>query len=241
MNPADPPTTRVLLIDDDARLAEMLRPYLERHGFSLAAETDGAAGLARAERDFFDLVLLDVMLPGLDGMEVCRRLRAVSSVPVIMLTARGEESDRIVGLELGADDYVPKPFNSRELVARMRAVLRRARPAEDAAARPVLRFGDLVIDPGTRQVTRAGQDRPLTAYQFDLLYYLASRAGRVLSREQILEGTRGAELEPFDRSIDVHVSRIRAAIEDDPRTPRFVLTVRGVGYQFARPSDEGHG
>lgn len=226
----------VLLIDDDERLAEMLGAYFQLHGFALRAAGDGDTGLRLLTQGDYALVLLDVMLPGRDGMTVCRRIREHCDVPIIMLTARGEESDRVVGLELGADDYVPKPFNSRELVARMRAVLRRV--GGGAARDAVLRFGDLVIDAGARRVRRRGVPCALTAFQFDLLYYLAARAGRVLTREQLLEGTRGRELEAFDRSIDVHISRIRAAIEDDPRTPRFLLTVRGVGYQFAAPAGE---
>jgi DNA-binding response OmpR family regulator len=224
------------LIDDDERLGEMLAAYLGRHNIELTAVLDGETGLSKIESETFDVVLLDIMLPGLDGMEVCRRLRAMSRVPVIMLTARGETSDRIVGLELGADDYVPKPFDSRELVARINAVVRRARPVTGSPIQP-LRFDDLVIDPESRRVSRGGRTCELTGFQFDLLHYLASRAGRVLTRDQLLDGTRERELEAFDRSIDVHISRIRAAIEDDPRSPRFVLTVRGVGYQFAKLAD----
>jgi DNA-binding response OmpR family regulator len=181
-------------------------------------------------------VVLDVMLPDLDGFEACRRIRATSDVPVIMLTARGEDTDRIVGLELGADDYLPKPFNPRELLARLRAVLRRrAAPAAGTS----LRFGRLEIDRAARVARVDGQDRALTAHQFDLLVALAESAGRVLSRDSLMQKVRGLDLEAFDRSIDVHVSRIRAAIEDDPRRPRRILTVRGAGYVFARSQDEG--
>lgn len=239
MSDPEPTQIPVLLVDDDERLAEMLVGYLARHGFALSHVANGEVGLRLATTGKFEVVLLDVMLPGMDGMEVCRRLRACSSVPIIMLTARGEETDRIVGLEIGADDYVPKPFSSRELVARMRAVLRRASTTSDAGNTAVpLHFGDLTVDPATRTVTRGGKPCDLTAYQFDLLYFLASRAGRVLTRDQIMEGVRGTELEAYDRSIDVHVSRIRAAIEANPRRPRYLVTVRGVGYQFCAPTVE---
>jgi DNA-binding response OmpR family regulator len=193
-------------------------------------------GLRLLEAGGFDAVVLDVMLPDLDGFEACRRIRATSDVPVIMLTARGEDTDRIVGLELGADDYLPKPFNPRELLARLRAVLRRrAAPAAGTS----LRFGRLEIDRAARVARVDGQDRALTAHQFDLLVALAESAGRVLSRDSLMQKVRGLDLEAFDRSIDVHVSRIRAAIEDDPRRPRRILTVRGAGYVFARSQDEG--
>ena len=225
----------ILLIDDDFKLAEMLSSYLEKHGFSIVSAADGETGVALLKDKFFDLVLLDIMLPGKDGMEICRQIRSFSQVPVIMLTARGEESDRIVGLELGADDYLPKPFNSRELVARMRAVLRRAHPAA-GAEKDLLRAGEIEINPLTRTVSRNGKKCELTSYQFDILYLLAARAGRVLTRDQILDHIKGNKFEPFDRSIDVHISRIRAAIENDPRAPEYLLTVHGVGYQFAVPN-----
>ena len=225
----------ILLIDDDLKLAEMLSSYLEKHGFTIIPAADGETGVALLKDKFFDLVLLDIMLPGKDGMEICRQIRSFSQVPVIMLTARGEESDRIVGLELGADDYLPKPFNSRELVARMRAVLRRAHPPA-GAEKDLLRAGEIEINPLTRTVSRNGKKCELTSYQFDLLYLLAARAGRVLTRDQILTNIKGNKFEPFDRSIDVHISRIRAAIENDPRAPEYLLTVHGVGYQFAVPN-----
>ncbi|MCP5153241.1 MAG: response regulator transcription factor [Ectothiorhodospiraceae bacterium] len=232
-------TQHVLMIEDDARLAAMVAEYLAGAGFETAIAGAGEAGLARLARDDFDAVLLDVMLPDLDGFEVCRRIRATSDVPVVMLTARGEETDRIVGLELGADDYLPKPFNPRELLARLRAVLRRRGPARERGN--VLRYGRLAIDLDRRAVTVDDEPRPLTGYQFDLLCVLAEHAGRVLSRDFLMERVRGDNLESFDRSIDVHVSRIRAAIEDDPRHPRRVLTVRGAGYVFARRQDEDDG
>ncbi|HEY8494423.1 MAG TPA: response regulator transcription factor [Myxococcota bacterium] len=226
---------RVLLIDDDESLAAMLAEYLSGFGFRVEARGDAGRGLAALEQGGFDAVILDVMLPDLDGFEVCRRIRARSDVPILMLTARGDETDRVVGLELGADDYLPKPFGPRELLARLRAILRRRGGAPRA---PVLRFGRLEIDREARVVRVDGVERPLTSYQFDLLVAMAERAGRVLSREALLDAVRGDSLEAFDRSIDVHVSRIRAAIEDDPKRPRRILTVRGVGYVFARRQDE---
>ncbi len=187
-----------------------------------------------------DLVILDLMLPDIDGLEVCRRIRALpgalASTPILMLTAKGDPMDRIIGLELGADDYLPKPFEPRELLARIRAVLRR-RGEGPAASAKVLRFGTLEIDRDARTVTVGGADRELTSYQFDLLVALAERAGRVLTRDQIMEAVRGRELEAFDRSIDVHMGRIRAAIEVDAKAPKRILTVRGVGYVFARQQD----
>lgn len=229
-------TTRILIIDDDEALAAMVREFLAARG--LAAETEGRArsGLARLEQGGIDAVILDVMLPDLDGFEVCRRIRARSNVPILMLTARGEETDRIVGLELGADDYLPKPFSLHELLARLRAILRRARPDGERTNAP-LRFGRLEIDRDARVVAVAGELRPLTSHQFELLCALAENAGRVLSRDQLMQRLRGHALEAFDRSIDNHVSRIRAAIEDDPRHPRRLITVRGAGYVFARSQD----
>jgi DNA-binding response OmpR family regulator len=184
----------------------------------------------------YDALILDVMLPDLDGFEVCRQVRAQSDLPVLMLTARGDETERIVGLELGADDYLPKPFNPRELLARLRAVLRR-RGAPGALSRSRLRFGRLEIDHAARVVRIDGQERALTGHQFDLLWVLANNAGRVMSRDALMDRLKGQELEAFDRSLDVHVSRIRAAIEDDPKHPRRILTVRGAGYVFAKQQD----
>ncbi len=228
---------RILIIDDDHKLAAMLADYLRPRGIAADSAGDGSRGLALAGRGGYDAVVLDVMLPDLDGFEVCRRLRAASDVPVLMLTARGDPEDRVVGLELGADDYLPKPFDPRELLARLHAIMRRRAGAATAA--PVLRFGRLEIDAGARQVRRDGGVCPLTAYQFDILLLLARNAGRVLSRDVILERLRHSSHEAFDRSIDVHVSRIRAAIEDDPSRPRRLVTVRGAGYQFARLPEDG--
>ena len=226
---------RILIIEDDAALAGLVRDYLKPFGYEVTAATTAAEGLRRLPEGW-SAVLLDVMLPDLDGFEVCRRIRAGSDVPVLMLTARGQDEDRIVGLEIGADDYLPKPFNPRELLARLRAVLRRRESGRSQAA--VLRFGRLEIDQDARAVRLDGEERALTSYQFDLLVALAESAGRVLGRETLMARAGHAPSEAFDRSIDVHVSRIRAAIEDDPRRPRRLLTVRGAGYVFARKQDE---
>jgi DNA-binding response OmpR family regulator len=193
--------------------------------------------LAALENGVFDAVILDVMLPDIDGFEICRRIRARGQTPILMLTARGEETDRIVGLEIGADDYLPKPFSPRELQARIRAILRRGR-AVDVKNDQELRFGRLRIDRSSRTVCIETEERLLTSFQFDLLVALAENAGRVLNRERLMDLVKGEEFDAFDRSIDVHISRIRSAIEDDPRRPRRIITVRGAGYVFARKQDE---
>jgi DNA-binding response OmpR family regulator len=224
-----------LLIEDDARLGAMVAEYLGAHDIAVTVAPDGERGLAALAGRRFDLVLLDVMLPGIDGFEVCRRIRALpegAAVPVLMLTARGEDVDRIVGLELGADDYLPKPFNPRELLARLRAILRRAAPP--AAGTRRLRVGELEIDLDAREVAAGGRRISLTGYEFDLLLLLARAAGRVLSREQILDALKGRDYESFDRSVDVHVSRLRAKLERNPKNPRLIKTVRGVGYVLLR-------
>ncbi|HTU65188.1 MAG TPA: response regulator [Steroidobacteraceae bacterium] len=224
---------RILLVEDDARLAQMVVDYLAEAGFRVTAAATGADAERRLKREGFDAVVLDLMLPDADGLDVCRRIRAESSIPVLMLTARGDPLDRVIGLELGADDYLPKPFEPRELLARLRAILRRgAVPATD-----VLRFGRLEIDRAAREVRVDGEVKPITGFQFTLLVALAERAGRVLSRETLMDLTKGAALEDFDRSIDVHVSRLRAAIETDPKHPRRILTLRGAGYVFAKEQD----
>jgi DNA-binding response OmpR family regulator len=228
---------RVLIIDDDRKLAEMLVEYLGTRGYVAETRADAASGTAALRTRGADAVILDVMLPDADGMDLCRRLRAESDVPILMLTARGEPTDRIVGLELGADDYLPKPFDPRELLARLRAILRRRAPRSGE----VLRFGRLEIDVDARVARKDGEPRALTAYQFDLLLALARSAGRAVSRETLLERVKGENLESFDRSIDVHISRLRAALEDDPRRPKRILTLRGVGYLFARGSDDETG
>ena len=234
----------LLMIEDDARLAAMVAQYLEQSGFTVRCAGDGQSGLDQLNNPSkgatTDLVILDLMLPDLDGLEVCRRIRALPSalaqVPVLMLTAKGDAMDRIIGLEIGADDYLPKPFEPRELLARIRAVLRR-RVENPATDHLTLRFGGLEIDRDARSVSIHGAPCDLTSYQFDLLVALAERAGRVLTRDQIMEAVRGRELDAFDRSIDVHMGRIRAAIEVDPKSPKRILTVRGVGYVFARQQD----
>ena len=236
----------LLMIEDDQRLAAMVGDYLAQSGFGVAHAPDGTSGLARLREPGPDpqpdLVILDLMLPDLDGLEVCRRIRALPGeagrVAVLMLTAKGDPMDRIIGLEIGADDYLPKPFEPRELLARVRAVLRRRH--ESGSQTPASRrlvFGSLEIDRDARSVTIADEPRELTSYQFDLLAALAERAGRVLTREQIMEAVRGRELEAFDRSIDVHMGRIRAAIEADAKNPKRILTVRGVGYVFAKQQE----
>jgi DNA-binding response OmpR family regulator len=231
-------TARLLLIDDDTRLSTMVVDYLQANGFDVAVAGSLSAGRECLRQATFDALLLDLMLPDGDGLDLTRELRAdarTRRLPLLMLTARGEPPDRIVGLEIGADDYLPKPFEPRELLARVKALLRRsAAPLGDDE---LLRFGRLEIDLGARQARVDGKPCDLTSHQFDLLVVLAQGAGRVLSRDQIMDGLKGHPLEAFDRSIDVHVSRIRAAIEDDPKAPKRLLTVRGVGYVFARKQD----
>ena len=227
----------VLMIEDDEPLAAMLSEYLGSYGFAVTARATATDGLQRLRHDRFDALVLDVMLPDLDGFEVCRRVRAESDIPILMLTARGKDLDRIVGLELGADDYLPKPFNPRELLARLRAILRRRVPSGMPHTVP-LRFGRLEIDRDARVVRVDSTERLLTSYQFELLCVLAVNAGRVMSREALLDRVRGEELDAFDRSIDVHISRIRAAIEDDPKHPRRIITVRSAGYVFAKYQDD---
>ncbi len=225
---------RILLIEDDARLAGMVAEYLGEAGYRVSVASRGGEGLERLAREPFDALVLDLMLPDIGGLDICRQVRARDRLPILMLTARGDPADRVVGLELGADDYLPKPFEPRELLARLRAILRRAAPAPGRAA---LRFGRLEIDRDARTVRVDGEARVLTGYQFALLVAFAENAGRVLSREQLMDIVKGEPLEAFDRSIDVHISRIRAAIEDDPKKPRRILTVRGAGYVFARVQD----
>jgi DNA-binding response OmpR family regulator len=227
-------TDRVLIIEDDKRLAEMVSNYLGEAGFTTIVSGTGGGGIALHDREPFDLLILDLMLPDMDGLDVCRRIRERSATPILMLTARGDATDRVVGLEMGADDYLPKPFEPRELLARLRALLRRSRFDRKP---DVLRFGRLDIDVGARRVRLDGEERALTGYQFALLLALAQNAGRVLSRDALMNLMKNEPLEAFDRSIDVHISRIRAAIEDDPKKPKRVITVRGTGYVFAKAQD----
>jgi len=227
----------ILMIEDDESLAAMLSEYLGTRGFAVTTRATATDGLKLLRHGSFAALVLDIMLPDLDGFEVCRRVRAESDIPILMLTARGDELDRIVGLELGADDYLPKPFNPRELLARLRAILRR-RVFPGVPRMAPLRFGRLEVDRDARVVRVDGTERLLTGYQFELLCVLAANAGRVMSRDALMDRVRGEELEAFDRSIDVHISRIRAAIEDDPRHPRRIITVRGAGYVFAKHQDD---
>lgn len=221
---------RVLCIDDDDRLYQLLASYLGPNGVTLTHASDGPKGLAALSNSVFDAVLLDVMMPRMDGLEVCRRIRQVSGVPVIMLTAKGDEADRVVGLELGADDYVAKPFSPRELLARLRAVLRRSQPA---AVTNEIVVGQVAVDVGARKVNVAGESIELTGLEFDLLMALVRRPGRVVSRETLLAEAGRGDVTVNDRTVDVHVSHLRRKLGDDPRSPRLIKTVRGVGYVFA--------
>lgn len=236
-------TCKVLIIDDDEKLCRLVRAYLEPMGFTVAAAHRGPEGLETALSGNFDAVLLDVMLPGMDGFEVLRRLRAGSRVPVLMFTARGDETDRIVGLEMGADDYLPKTFSSRELLARIRAVVRRSQDRENATAEPrppapppTLKAGELAIDLAARQASLGAQDLGLTAIEFDLLVALVENRGRVLSRDRLLDLVSGRDYTVFDRSIDVHISSLRRKLGNDPRRPGFIKTVRSAGYMFLKPA-----
>lgn len=224
-------TLRALLIDDDARLVELLGSYFAPHDVEVTHARDGRAGLARVEQGGYDVVLLDLTLPGMDGLEVCKRIRAKSRVPIVMLTARGDETDRVVGLELGADDYLPKPFSPRELLARMRAVLRRAAPLSVSER---LRVGDLEIDVGARRVTVAGQEVELTALELDLLLALARRAGRVVPRDALFPAAGRGDTAVSERTVDVHISHLRGKLGDDSRAQKRIRTVRGVGYVLVK-------
>ncbi|MBV8603471.1 MAG: response regulator transcription factor [Pelomonas sp.] len=231
-------TARLLLVDDDARLTNMLGDYLGAAGFEVRVAGSLAGAREALGQGTYDLLVLDIMLPDGDGLDFCREVRQdarLRRLPVLMLSARGEPMDRILGLELGADDYLSKPFEPRELQARVKALLRRLEP--QAGGDEVLRFGRLEIDLAARLARLDGKPCDLTSHQFDLLVVLAQSPGRVLTRDQIMDALKGHPLEAFDRSIDVHVSRIRSVIEDDPKAPRRVLTVRGVGYVFAKKQD----
>ncbi len=224
---------RILLIDDDVELCSLLGEFLTREGFTVECEHSGARGLERARAGSSDLVILDVMLPGLDGFEILRRLRQESRIPVLMLTARGEDVDRIVGLELGADDYLPKPFNPRELAARIRAILRRLKRQPDTS--PRVEINGVALDPAAREVTVAGKPVEVTTFEFDILEMLMRAAGRVLSRDALMESLYNRKATPFDRSVDMHISHLRKKLEAG--TP-VIKTVRGVGYQFCSTPSE---
>jgi two-component system OmpR family response regulator len=224
-------TLRALLIDDDHRLAELLTTYFAPHGVDIVHAADGSIGLARVEQDSFDVILLDLTMPGLDGLEVCRRIRKKHAVPIVMLTARGDETDRVVGLELGADDYLPKPFGPRELLARIRAVLRRSAPAMQSEQ---VRVGDIEIDVSMRAVSVAGKPVVLTALELDLLLALARRAGRVVARDALFSLAGRSDTIVSDRAVDVHISHLRSKLGDDSRAQRRIRTVRGVGYVLVK-------
>ena len=225
---------RVLVIDDDRRLGEMLASYLGQHGWSVDHRADASSGKSALASGGYDALCLDLGLPDQDGLDLCREVRQRGDqVPILMLTARGDDTDRILGLELGADDYLPKPFNPRELLARLRAITRRGAAAPDPR---VVQVGGVRVDRDRRTVTADGSPVELTSHQFEILWALMRRAGRVLTRDQIMQAVRGEELDAFDRSIDVHISRIRAGIEADPKRPTRILTVRGVGYVYAQPA-----
>ena len=222
---------RILLIDDDPRLVELITSYLAGHGFDVTHAPDGARGLSMLARSVFDAVLLDVMMPGEDGVSVLRKLRKDSAIPVLMLTARGDEADRVVGLERGADDYMPKPFSPRELLARLRAVLRRASP--DAQGERIVAAG-LAIDVAARTVRRDDHEIELTGIEFDILVALAKRAGRVVPRESLLSEAGRGDVNVGERTVDVHISHLRQKLGDDPKAPRMLKTVRGIGYVMAK-------
>ncbi len=226
---AKPETYRILIIDDDLNLNALLTEYLQRFGYKLESETTAAAGRKRLRRELPDLLILDVMLPDTDGLTLCREFRAEYDLPIIMLTARGEVADRVMGLELGADDYVPKPFEPRELVARIQSVIRRAR---DRGQGEVLVCDGLRLESETRRVELDGNDVELTTMEFELLKCLIESRGRVMSRDRLIERLRGIDAEVYDRSIDMLISRLREKLDDEPRNPRFIRTVRMGGYQF---------
>ena len=223
---------RLLVIDDDPKLGGLLREYLGARGYQVELAADGPRGLERHAQGDVDLIILDVMMPGMDGLEVLRQLRATARTLVVMLTARGDDVDRIIGLELGADDYLPKPFNPRELLARVSAVLRRGAPAPAPVA--TLSASGIRLDPERREVQVDGQPVDLTTTEFELLRALLAAAGRIIPRERLMELARGQEWAAFDRSVDVHISHLRRKLGDDPKAPRLIKTIRGVGYLVPR-------
>lgn len=223
-------SAKILVVDDEAKIVKLVRAYLEQAGFSVVTAEDGQTALIQARREKPDLIVLDLGLPAIDGLDVARILRRESETPIIMLTARVEDTDRIIGLELGADDYVIKPFNPRELVARVRAVLRRT--TGSAPAPEILRAGEIVLNAGGHQVTLAGKPLDLTPTEFDLLLVLMQNAGRAFTRLDLLDRVQGDAYEGYERTIDAHIKNLRAKLGDDPRHPRYVQTVYGVGYKF---------
>jgi DNA-binding response OmpR family regulator len=232
------PVDKILVIDDDVELCTLVAEYLEPEGFQVETVHEGRQGLERALNGDQLLVVLDVMLPGMNGFDVLRQIRNTSKIPVLLLTARGEDVDRIVGLEIGADDYLPKPFNPRELVARIRAILRRTQGAEKIDEVPgIIRVGDIELDPATRTVTQTGKEVELTSVEFTLLQVLLREAGRVVTREHLVDAVLGRKFSPFDRSIDMHVSKVRKKLGDSDSGTDHIKTVRGVGYIFAHPRE----
>ncbi|MCU1298779.1 MAG: DNA-binding response regulator [Acidobacteriaceae bacterium] len=233
------PVDKILVIDDDVELCTLVTEYLEPEGFQVEAIHDGRHGLERALNGEELLVVLDVMLPGMNGLDVLRQIRNTSKIPVLLLTARGEDVDRIVGLEIGADDYLPKPFNPRELVARIRAILRRTQGSEKTDDVPdVVRVGDVELDPATRTVVQNGKEVELTSVEFNLLQVLLREAGRVVTREHLVDTVLGRKFSPFDRSIDMHVSKVRKKLGDSDGGTDHIKTVRGVGYIFAHSREQ---
>ena len=236
-----PSNMKILIVDDDKKLCRLVADYLEPMGYEVEAAHDGAEGLKMILEGDYHAVILDVMMPQMDGFEVLKRLRSESDIPVLMLTARGEETDRIVGLEMGADDYLPKTFSSRELLARLRAVTRRYSrsepPAASAGENSLLTFGDLQVDLSARTVRLGSETLNLTPIEYDLLISLAKSSGRVLSRDQLLDAVAGRSYDVFDRSVDVHISSLRRKLGEEPRNPRFIQTVRTAGYMFKIPED----
>jgi len=238
-----PSTTRLLIVDDDEKLARLLRDYLEPLGYQVDLVHNGAAGLKQAQEGNYSAIILDVMMPGMNGMDVLRELRRTSQTPVLMLTALGDEPDRIAGLEVGADDYLPKTFSTRELLARLRAVLRRSfltakAQAKEDDKRAIVEVGPLSIDPEAREATIEGKPLVLTPIEYDMLLALARSVGRVKTREALLLEVAERDFEAFDRSIDVHISSLRKKLGDDPKSPRFIETVRGAGYRMRKPGSE---
>ncbi|MDY6838907.1 MAG: response regulator transcription factor [Thermodesulfobacteriota bacterium] len=238
----EPSNMKILIVDDDKKLCQLVADYLEPMGYEVGAAHNGAQGLQMILEGDYHAVILDVMMPQMDGFEVLKRLREESDIPVLMLTARGEETDRIVGLEMGADDYLPKTFSSRELLARLRAVTRRYSISESRAASAatdkILKFGNLEIEQSSRTVRLDKETLNLTPLEYDLLASLAGAAGRVLTRDQLLDAVAGRNYEVFDRSVDVHISSLRRKLGEDPRNPRFIQTVRTAGYMFKGPEDQ---